>query len=209
MSQDIFVRPYSLQDYPELLTIQKEAFPPPFPEELWWSRAHIQAHTETFPEGAMIAFDGEKAAGSATALIVSFSEEHHTWEQIADDGYIRGSHNPEGDTLYGIDVCVRPSFRGRGVAAALYEARKQLVRDKQLKRYVAGCRIPGFQQHAAEMSVDAYIREVEAGRLHDSVLSFMLKQGLHVLQILPDYIEDEESLDYGVLVAWQNPELQN
>lgn len=208
MSRSITVRSYTIDDYPALLTIQKEAFPPPFPEDLWWSEDHIKAHVETFPDGAMIALDGTEAAGSATALLTNFSEEDHTWEEVADNGYIRRSHNPDGDTLYGIDVCVRPSFRGRGVAAALYEARKQLVRDKNLQWYAAACRIPGFQEHAAAMDVDTYIREVVSGRMYDSVLSFMLKQGLHVVRPISNYLDDEESQHYGVLVAWKNPDFQ-
>ncbi|SDO61653.1 GNAT family N-acetyltransferase [Alkalicoccus daliensis] len=206
MNSSIFVRSYSPADYPALLQIQKEAFPPPFPEDLWWSKDHIKAHTETFPEGAMIAFDGEEAAGSSTALLTAFTKEDHTWDEVADNGYIRQSHDPQGDTLYGIDVCVRPAFRGRGIAGALYEARKQLVRELGLKRYVAGCRIPEFHKHADTLDVHAFIKEVEAGNVYDPVLSFMLKQGLQVLRPIPGYLDDEESLHYGVLVEWKNPD---
>lgn len=207
MAGTIYVRPYTLEDYENLLLIQKEAFPPPFPEELWWSKEHIQAHTEVFPEGAMIAFEGEEAAGSATALITTLTDEPHTWEEIADDGFIRRSHDPSGDTLYGIDVCVRPSFRGRGAAAALYEERKKLVRQLGLRRYAAGCRIPGFHEFADRMNVESYVDRVKAGELTDPVLTFMLKQGLQVRQILPEYLEDEESRNYGVIVEWNNPEV--
>ncbi|WP_147802684.1 GNAT family N-acetyltransferase [Alkalicoccus halolimnae] len=205
MSKSVYVRPYTMDDYEDLLLIQKEAFPPPFPEELWWSKAHIKAHTETFPEGAMIAFDGESPAGSATSLITTLEKGRHTWDEIADEGYIKQSHNPDGDTLYGIDVCVRPSFRGRGIAAALYEERKRLVQSLGLKRYVAGCRIPGYSSYAEELDAAAYVQKVESGELHDLVLSFMLKQGLSVVEVIPDYLEDEESKDYGVLVEWKNP----
>ncbi|PTL37450.1 GNAT family N-acetyltransferase [Alkalicoccus saliphilus] len=207
MNGTIYVRPYTPEDYDELLLIQKEAFPPPFPEDLWWSREHIQSHAEVFPEGAMIAFDGKEPAGSATALITTLTSEPHTWEEAADDGYIRKSHDPKGDTLYGIDVCVRPSFRGRGVAAALYEERKKLVQKLGLRRYAAGCRIPGFSRLADSIDVETYVRQVEKEELHDPVLTFMLKQGLIIHQIIPDYLEDEESRNYGVIVVWENPEV--
>ncbi|MDG5787399.1 GNAT family N-acetyltransferase [Evansella sp. AB-P1] len=203
----INVRTYSIDDFDKLLTIQKEAFPPPFPKELWWNKEQIQAHIKTFPQGAMLAELNNEPVGSATSLIVSFDGSPHTWEKIADNGYIRNSHEPTGDTLYGIDLCVRPFFRGQGVAQALYAARKKLVVDLGLKRYVAGCRIPNYYEYAKDLTVDNYVDKVRNGELKDLVLTFMLRQGLEPIQIMPNYLDDEESLDYGVIVEWKNPNL--
>ncbi|CAM3770883.1 GNAT family N-acetyltransferase [Alkalicoccus chagannorensis] len=201
---ELTVRPYTIADFDALLQIQKEAFPPPFPEELWWSREHIEAHVSTFPEGGMMVFADGEPAGSATSLVTTLQNGHHTWEEVADDGYIRGTHDPDGDTLYGIDLCVRPSFRGAGAAGALYQARFDLVRRLGLRRYVAGARIPDFQ--GQELGIDAYLEAVAAGEKKDQVLSFMLKQGLHIVEAIPDYLDDEESGNYGVLVEWRNPD---
>ncbi|WP_088104480.1 GNAT family N-acetyltransferase [Halalkalibacter urbisdiaboli] len=197
------VRPYTMDDFKGLLEVQKEAFPPPFPEELWWSKDQIQAHLETFPEGALLAEIDGKVVGSATSLLITYDGKPHTWEEVADNGYIRNSHNPNGDSLYGIDVCVRPSYRGRGIAKALYEARKETVRKLGLTRFLAGCRIPNFHEYADKMSVESYIEAVKRGEIHDSVLSFMLKQGLTAIQALPHYLDDDESLDFAVLVEWR------
>ncbi|TPE69526.1 GNAT family N-acetyltransferase [Halalkalibacterium halodurans] len=204
---ELIVRPYTLADFNGLLEVQKEAFPPPFPEELWWNRAQIAAHVESFPEGAMVAVIRDKIVGSATSLLIKYDGKPHTWEEVADNGYIQSSHQPDGDSLYGIDLCVRPSFRGKGVARALYEARKQLIRELGLTRFVAGCRIPGYHQVASQMTVEDYVQAVVDGKRHDLVLTFMLKQGLRPLQILPNYLEDDESLHYAVLVEWKNPDL--
>ncbi|GIQ70112.1 putative N-acetyltransferase YkwB [Xylanibacillus composti] len=201
----ILIRPYTLEDYDKLLDVQREAFPPPFPEELWWSREQIAAHVETFPEGAMLAEADGIVVGSATSLIVQHRHEPHTWAEVADNGYIRNSHQPNGDSLYGIDVCVRPSWRGQGVAQKLYEARKELVVKLGLKRYLAGCRIPGYHQFAQQMDANEYVEAVAAGKLRDTVLSFMLKQGLHPVAVLDNYLDDEESMNKAVLVEWTNP----
>jgi len=203
----ISVRTYTINDYEDLLTVQREAFPPPFPEELWWKPEQIAAHAATYPDGAMVAICDGEVAGSSTSLLVQFTGEPHTWEEISDNGYIRGSHNPEGDSLYGIDLCVRPSFRSRGIAAALYEARKALVVRSGLKRFMAGCRIPGYHEVADKMSAEDYVRQVAAGERKDLVLSFMIRQGLTPVQVLDGYLEDEESLNKAVLVEWRNPQL--
>ncbi|GAB2672407.1 GNAT family N-acetyltransferase [Paenibacillus thermoaerophilus] len=205
---DVHIRSYTVEDYEQLLDVQREAFPPPFPEELWWRRDQIEAHVRAFPQGAMAAVRSDGTIiGSATSLIIQYDGKPHTWEEVSDRGYIEGTHNPNGDSLYGIDVCVRPSARGMGVAGLLYEARKRLVTELGLKRFVAGCRIPGYGAHAGRLSAEEYVQAVVRGELKDQVLSFMLKQGLKPLQVLPNYLEDEDSRDYAVLVEWRNPNL--
>ncbi|WP_054706472.1 GNAT family N-acetyltransferase [Bacillus sp. JCM 19041] len=199
----IRVRPYTLSDYPCLLQVQQEAFPPPFPQELWWSEEQIAAHTETFPEGALLVeIDGE-VVGSSTSLLVSNADKPHTWEEISDNGFLRQTHDPYGDTLYGIDLCVRPIARGKGVAKTIYDAQKQTVIKLELKRYAAVCRIPGYSAVARHYSPQQYVDLVKSGDYHDTVLSFMLKQGLNPTRIQPNYVEDAESLNYGVFVEWK------
>lgn len=205
----IIVRPYTLNDFDALLRVQQEAFPPPFPEELLWKREHVEAHVTAYPEGAMVAVCDGEIAGSATSLRVTYTGAPHTWEEVSDRGYIRGRHEPDGDSLYGIDLCVRPAFRGKGIAHALYEARKQLVVRSGLKRFMAGCRIPGYRDVANHLNAADYVRLVADGERHDLVLSFMLKQGMRPLQVLDDYLEDAESCDKAVLVEWANPNHTN
>ncbi|MEW6660929.1 MAG: GNAT family N-acetyltransferase [Bacillota bacterium] len=203
----IVVRQYTMDDFEGLIELQRESFPPPFPPELWWKREQIAAHLETFPAGAMVAELHGRMAGSATSLIIKYDGQPHTWEEASDNGYIKGSHQPDGDSLYGIDICVSPRFRGKGVAKALYDARKELVTRLGLKRFLAGARIPGFHHYASRMAVEDYVNLVVKGELHDPVLTFMLKQDLHPVQIIEGYLEDAESLNTGVLVEWLNPKL--
>ncbi|KYG29292.1 GNAT family N-acetyltransferase [Alkalihalobacillus trypoxylicola] len=202
------VRPYTITDYPGLLALQKEAFPPPFPEELWWKKTQIQAHIDSFPEGALAAELNGIIVGSATSLLTTYTGQPHTWDEISDNGYIKASHEIQGDSLYGIDVCVHPRYRGLGIAQALYDARKRLVTQQKLKRFIAGCRIPNYHIYQKQMTVEQYIERVVHFEIKDDVLSFMLKQGLQPLQILPNYLEDEESCHYGILVEWK-PEFES
>lgn len=199
---DVHVRPYTLTDFDQLLRIQQECFPPPFPAELWWKREQIASHVAHFPVGALCAVSAGELVGSATCTRLVFDPKHpgHTWAQAADDGWIR-TCDPHGDTLYGIDVAVRPNWRGRGVARALYQARFALVRRLGLKRFLAGSRISGCHLHR-DLTPEAYAAEVIAGRLTDPVITPQLKAGLHPLGVVHDYLADEEAGNCALLMEW-------
>jgi hypothetical protein len=61
----------------------------------------------------------------SASLVVDFDEydDWHAWKVSADDGLVR-NHDPEGDTLTGIEVMVRLENRGLKLARRLYDARK-------------------------------------------------------------------------------------
>jgi GNAT superfamily N-acetyltransferase len=197
------VRPYTLADWPGLFHIQRECFPPPYPEEQLWSRGQIESHIRHFPQGALCAeVDGE-LVGSCTGLIIAFEPSHpHVWAEVTGNGFIH-THNPQGDSLYGVDMAVRPAFRGRGVARAMYQARFDLVRRLGLKRFLAGGRMPGYHQHAAAFTPVQYAEAVVAGRLVDPVITPQLKAGLKPLHVVHGYLPDEESADCALLLEWR------
>ncbi|HZG82182.1 MAG TPA: GNAT family N-acetyltransferase, partial [Brevibacillus sp.] len=66
------IRNYTGADFAELIQIQAESFPPPFPSELWWNEEQLTNHITLFPEGAIcVEVEGE-LAGSMTGLLVAF-----------------------------------------------------------------------------------------------------------------------------------------
>lgn len=203
----VVIRPYTEADIPQLIEVQRECFPLPYPEEQLWSPEQLRSHIATFAEGALCAVVGDKVVGSCTNLIIAFDPCHpqHTWEEVADNGYIR-THNPQGDTLYGIDIAVRPAFRGQGIARMMYQARYDLVMRLGLERFLTAGRLPGYHQHASEMSVDEYAAKVIAGKLIDPVVTPQLRAGLKPVSVVKDYIPDEESANSALLLEWINPQ---
>lgn len=203
MPDAIHVRSYTMADVLQLLRIQRECFPPPFPPELWWKPEQIASHIAHFPAGALCAVVGDELVGSATCTRLRFDPAHpgHTWAEAADSGWIR-TCDPTGDTLYGIDVAVRPSWRGRGVARALYQARFAVVRRLGLTRFLAGSRISGYHRHR-HLTPEAYVAEVIAGRLSDPVITPQLKAGLRPLSVVHDYLSDDEAADCALLMEWR------
>jgi ribosomal protein S18 acetylase RimI-like enzyme len=207
MSTTITVRSYREDDFAALVDIQRASFPPPFPSELWWKREQIRSHLTVFPQGALCAeIDGE-LVGSATAHIIRWQPDHgaRTWSEVSDDGYLR-NHDPAGDTLYGVDIAVRPDFRRQGVARVLYQARYDLVCDLGLARFMAGSRLAGYHLQRARLTPEAYADAVCQGTLTDPVITPQLRAGLLPLRVVHGYLPDEDAGDCALLMEWRNPQ---
>ncbi len=200
------IRNYREQDFEELIRIQQECFPPPFPSELWWNTEQLRNHVTLFPEGALCVEVERVLAGSMTCLMVDFNPNHpdHTWEEMTDGGYIR-NHNPNGNTLYVVDISVRPSYRKLGLGKWLMLSMYEVVVHKGLDRLLGGGRMPGYHKKAGEMSADQYLEAVVKGELKDPVITFLLRCGRTPVKVVANYLEDEESCNYGALMEWKNP----
>ncbi|GKV57446.1 putative N-acetyltransferase YkwB [Sporosarcina sp. NCCP-2222] len=202
----VVVRNYSMQDSDAMIHLQSECFPPPFPEELWWNRDQLAQHVSRFPEGAVCVEYNGRIVGSITSLLLSFDSDHpdHTWEQVTDNGYIR-NHDPNGDTLYIVDICIHPAFRKAGLGQIMMQAMYQLVVKLNLKRLLGGGRMPGYGKYAEQMTPEEYTEQVVNGTLRDPVLTFLLKCGRTPLRVMQNYLEDDESQNYALLMEWKNP----
>ncbi|USK83459.1 GNAT family N-acetyltransferase [Peribacillus asahii] len=200
------LRNYTEADFDELIKVQSECFPPPFPEELWWNREQLNNHITLFPEGAICVEVNGQLAGSLTTLCVDFDPAHptHSWSEITDDGYIR-NHQGNGNTLYVVDISIRPKYRKFGLGKWMMLAMYQLVIEKKLDRLLGGGRIPGFKRVAGRMTAKEYVEKVLSGEINDPVISFLLKCGRTPIAVVENYLEDDESQNYGVLMEWKNP----
>lgn len=202
----VVIRNYTEDDFCDMMRIQMECFPPPFPSELWWNEEQLKNHVRLFPEGALCVEVDGRLAGSLTGLCVHFNPAHptHKWEEITDNGYIR-NHNPKGNTLYIVDIAVSPQYRKLGLGKLLMQAMYHVVVQFNLDRLLGGGRMPGYYRIASEMTADKYVQAVVNGDINDSVLTFLLRCGRTPLAIVENYLEDEESHNYGLLMEWKNP----
>jgi len=196
------VRKLTLQDFEAWNELEERCFPGSLP----WLREHLESQLERFPEGQIcIELDGELVA-SSSSLIVHFGdyEEWHDWMVIADRGFIR-NHDPNGDTLYGIEIMVDPEMRGYRLSRRLYEERKEIATRHNLRRIIVGGRIPGYAQHADAMSASDYVHRVMSKDLYDPVLTAQLANGFALKGLIPDYLpDDSESRGYATFLEWTN-----
>lgn len=173
-----------------------------------WTSEQLTTHLNVFPEGQLVAVDeAGKILGSASSLIIDWDDyaESANWELITGNGTFQ-THNPPGKTLYGADMLIDSEHRHKGIGTHFYELRKKMIKERGLKRMLTGGRIPGYAQVAHEMSPKEYVNEVIRGKRKDPTLSFQLKNGFIILDIVADYLKDSESHGYATLLEWLNPE---
>ena len=205
----VTIRNYELGDTEQMIELQRRSFPPPFPEELWWKPEQLHEHVSRFPEGALCAVANGEIIGSMTGLRIpeSIAQGSHGWAEVTDDGYIR-NHDPHGQTLYVVDICVDPGYRGAGIGHWLMQSMSETTVYLGLERLLGGGRMPGYHRHASALSAETYLARVAEGELRDPVISFLLRCGRMPVGVVADYLEDEESCNYAALMEWRNPFLQ-
>lgn len=201
----IRVRRWQQEDIPQIVKIQQQAYPNFARKDLCDER-NYNYQLAAFPEGQILAeVDGE-IVGYATSLIVQLDDQSpwYSYAEITGLGTF-STHTPSGDTLYGADIAVLPEYRGNGIASRLYQGRKRLLSRFNLRRMVAGGRIPGYIDYAGKMTPEEYIAEVVNGRIKDMALSAHLKAGYAIKGVHLDYLEDAQSLNYATFLELLNP----
>ena len=131
-------------------------------------------------------------------------DEHHTYKEITGN-YSFNTHNPDGDVLYGIDVFIKPEFQGLRLGRRLYDYRKELSEQLNLKGVAFGGRIPNYHKYANEMTPQQYINKVKRKEIEDPVLNFQISNDFHPAKVMKGYLEgDKASNEYAVLLEWDN-----
>lgn len=197
------LRHLRLDDYPDIKEIMDRVYDT---MDIPRAEKKYKAQLTTFPDGQICIEDHGKVVAAAFSVIVDYDKfgDKHTYEEITGDAYIT-THDPKGDVLYGVDVFVSPDYRGMRLGRRLYEGRKELCQNLNLKAIIAGGRIPNYTEYRDELSPQAYIEKVKKKEIYDPILSFQLANDFEVKEVLDAYLpEDKESHGYATLLQWHN-----
>jgi predicted amidohydrolase/GNAT superfamily N-acetyltransferase len=171
----------------------------------YWKKRHIERLTNIFPKGQVVIKIDGNIAGCALSLIVDYDkiDNNHTYADIITGDSFK-NHDSDGDVLYGIDVFIKPEYRGLRLGRRLYDYRKEICENLNLKGIVFGGRMPNYHKHK-ELTPKEYIEKVKRKEIHDPVLNFQISNDFHPVRILKGYLEgDTASNEYAVLMEWDN-----
>lgn len=204
-NRELLIRQANLSDIPKILQIEIAAWG----DELAATEEMYKSRIITFPQGVLVSEDGGKITGVVVTQLVDYdiNSFNLSWYEATDNGYIIKTHKPNGQTVYGVNLSVSPDAR-RGTGTALLESIGKLAIILNLKQGMLGGRIPDYYKYK-NIPVEEYIKKIlvvnNQRRLLDKELNFYKNAGLRIIRALPNYMKDPESLNYGVLLVWENP----
>ncbi len=202
--ENIELKYLTLSDYEELKSAMIQAYSNM--PDMYWNEKQITALIKKFPEGQVVIKIDGKLAGCALSIKLNEAtfEDAHTYEEITGN-YTFNTHKPDGDILYGIDVFIKTEYRGLRLGRRLYDYRKELAEQQNLKGILFGGRIPNYHKHSESLTPKEYIDKVRRKEIHDPVLNFQISNDFHPAKILKGYLPgDGDSGEFAVLLEWNN-----
>lgn len=200
----INVRNLTIEDYQTLKDAMIQAYAS-FGGQ-YWKEESIRKLIQKFPDGQIVLTHNGHVIGCALSILVNYEKfgDNHTYREITGN-FSFETHDPKGNTLYGIEVFVHPAYRGQRLARRLYDARKSLCESLNLKMIIAGGRIPKYGQYADQLSPKDYIEKVKHREIYDPTLTFQLANDFQVKRVIRNYLpEDDESKGFATLLIWYN-----
>ncbi|MGE0079080.1 MAG: bifunctional GNAT family N-acetyltransferase/carbon-nitrogen hydrolase family protein [Bacteroidales bacterium] len=202
--ENISIELLNINDYDELKDVMISSYQT-IPNS-FWKKEKIIKLIEIFPNGQVVIKIDNKIAACALSIIVNYNQltDNHTYRKVTND-YSFTTHSNQGDTLYGIDVFVKPDYRGLRLGRRLYDYRKELCEKLNLKGITFGGRIPNYHKYADKLTPKEYINKVKLKKIDDPVLNFQLSNDFYPSRVLKNYLEgDTASGEYAVLLKWDN-----
>ena len=161
MSKTIRVRLAVPQDVDDLISLE---------ERVWgglqtdvYGAEQFNAWLEVHPEGFYVAESGGELLGYIYGQRMNFSlydvDNFTSCAVVTDHGTSRRTHQPDGDSLYGMSVTSIHPLAG----ALLMRAQHRMVHSKKLKSYFGFSRIPGFADYLANLKTAGFVDEILTG----------------------------------------------
>lgn len=158
------------------------------------------------PETMCCAFNGNKMVATITWIELNEKDVllNSSWFEKTRGGTL-STHNRQGNVVFGVDLSViNTAPRGLGDQLLLTAIAIGTV-GRGLKAAYLGSRIPSYYKNT-HLRVEDYVYGKRSnGKPLDPELYFYLKNGFKIAGIIPNYMDDPKSLNYGIMIRWDNP----
>ncbi len=200
----LLIRNAKISDVPALLSLSAKAYG----DMPGYTPGMLKGQISNFAEGQFVVeYHGEIVGYAASFLIdEKTAMSKHNWSEITGGGYA-SRHEPKGNWLYGMDVCVDPTRRRVRIGQRLYDARRELCEQRGLAGIVFGGRMPGWKRKKRQYpDPKDYLEAVAAHKVKDPVVNFHLRAGFRPIGVLANYLDsDPDSGGYATHMVWRNP----
>jgi GNAT superfamily N-acetyltransferase len=194
------VRMLTVADLAAIVMLEAVAWP----ADTRASQQKLSDRLRAFGKGFFGCLLGDKVVGMASSQVIRFDPAGRlrSWSELTTGGWISKTHDPSGNCLHFVSICVHPDCRGQGIGTRLNEARLGLARELGLSFALTDTRLPGlgaFLKVHADKRPEDYLAAVRRGEVIEPVVRMYLKLGFEPLGIIPNCMEsDRESADYGL-----------
>jgi predicted amidohydrolase/ribosomal protein S18 acetylase RimI-like enzyme len=200
----LVIRNSNEKDIKDLIALSKKVYPNMIP----YTPAMLLAQINNFGDGHFVVEYEGKVVGYCASFIIDEETalSSHSWKEITGAGYA-SRHNPKGQYLYGMEVCVDPEYRGLRIGQRLYSQRKRLCQKLKLKGIIFGARMAELHKKIKKYKTpEDYLKAIKEKKTRDTTISFQIRNGFEVLGLLKDYLPgDKDSHGYAVHMIWHNP----
>ena len=190
----------------DFIRINQEVWGDLTSSEYLWTYEKVQQHFSICPEHIYCAFENGKMVATLTNIRMT-EEDIHTkksWLEKTGNGCLT-TYARHGTVGFGADLSVvREASKRVSNRIVLVALVLSIVGENKQAVYL-GARIPRYYRHYPLPVEDYVYGRTRKGKPRDPELCFYLKNGFEIVEIIPNYMEDPQSLNYGVLMKWTNP----
>jgi hypothetical protein len=199
----IIVRQAVLADIDGYLKLQAERWN----QDNMAHRDQLESRLKAYPQGMLVAERNGEIVGMTYAMrITDYDFENPpSWNAITHNGYCDNA-DPQGKFIFGVDLSTAKGVGHLAGDQLLLQVARIAIAEN-IKFALLGGRMPGYHKHASTMSAEQYLwAKDDKGRPLDRQVRYYTSiPGLNAIKAIPNYFNDPDSLDYGVLLTWRNP----
>jgi hypothetical protein len=197
----IQVRALDPADFEEAKRVEREAWGEQYTQ---FDRDQFEARIRKFVPGNICAVKGGRMVALINTQRVNYDWDHPwpTWYEATNNGYLR--HDADGEYMYGVNLAIAQNELLSGAGNLIMLQIGMVMIDLNLRGIILGVRPLRYHRFADKMTFDEYLYD-KRGKIRDPELGMYCRMGFHIRKALPEYFEDAESKNYGVLLFMENP----